>query len=185
MATHQYNQGAHSSTKYGHYPIYEVWSTMRCKTNHLGSISLTFLLAFQIRWEFHLNVIQLLPMRLQNIFVHSATTQLSRHVKNCVVITLLKLRWEQNEIPTNLNCDEKPLVKWATVHCIDRARSVADFIYAGSFGVVDVFNILRPRQDGRNFPDDIFKNAFSWMKMFKFRLRYHWRLLPWVQLTIL
>ena len=27
-------------------------------------------------------------------------------------------------------------------------------------------------------------NGFSWMKMFKFRLRFHWSLLPRVQLTI-
>ena len=29
-----------------------------------------------------------------------------------------------------------------------------------------------------------FSNAFSWMKMFKFRLRCHWTLFPSVQLTI-
>ena len=27
-------------------------------------------------------------------------------------------------------------------------------------------------------------NAFSWMKMYEFRLRFHWRLFPGVQLTI-
>ena len=30
-----------------------------------------------------------------------------------------------------------------------------------------------------------FSNAFSWMKIFKFRLRFHWSLFPRVQLTIL
>ena len=30
----------------------------------------------------------------------------------------------------------------------------------------------------------IFSNAFSWMKMYKFRLRFHWSLFPRVQLTI-
>ena len=30
----------------------------------------------------------------------------------------------------------------------------------------------------------IFSNAFSWMKMYKFRLRFHWSLLPGVRLTI-
>ena len=29
-----------------------------------------------------------------------------------------------------------------------------------------------------------FSNAFSWMKMYEFRLRYHWSLFPRVQLTI-
>ena len=33
------------------------------------------------------------------------------------------------------------------------------------------------------FPDD-FLNAFSWMKMNSFRLRFHWSLFPRVQLTI-
>ena len=37
------------------------------------------------------------------------------------------------------------------------------------------FNILRPRQNGRHFADDIFKSN-SWMKMFEFRLKYHWSL---------
>ena len=45
------------------------------------------------------------------------------------------------------------------------------------------FNTLRPRQDGRHFPTT-FLNAFSWMKMFKFRLRFHRSLFPRVQLTI-
>ena len=30
-----------------------------------------------------------------------------------------------------------------------------------------------------------FSNAFSWMKMYKFRLRFHWSLFPMVQLMIL
>ena len=34
-------------------------------------------------------------------------------------------------------------------------------------------NTLRPRQNGRLF-QTIFSNAFSWMKMYEFRLRFHW-----------
>ena len=41
---------------------------------------------------------------------------------------------------------------------------------------------------GRGKMDAIFQttfsNAFSWMKMFKFRLRFHWNLFPRVQLTL-
>ena len=36
-------------------------------------------------------------------------------------------------------------------------------------------NTLRPRQNGRHFADDIL-SAFSWMKMFEFRLKFHWSL---------
>ena len=43
----------------------------------------------------------------------------------------------------------------------------------------DRFNTLRPKQSGRHLPND-----FSWMKMFNFRLRFHWRLFPMIKLTI-
>ena len=29
-----------------------------------------------------------------------------------------------------------------------------------------------------------YSNAFSWMKMYEFRLKFHWSLFPWIQLTI-
>ena len=29
-----------------------------------------------------------------------------------------------------------------------------------------------------------FSNTFSWMKMIKFRFKFHWNLFPWVQLTM-
>ena len=67
--------------------------------------------------------------------------------------------------------------------------------YASSTGVkghgwhtADMLNTLRPRQDGRHFPDDIFQttfsNGFSWMKMCEFRLTFHWSLFLGFQLTI-
>ena len=37
-----------------------------------------------------------------------------------------------------------------------------------------MFNTLRPRQNGRHFADDIF-NAFSGMKIYNFRLKFHWK----------
>ena len=79
-------------------------------------------------------------------------------------------------------------------------------------------NSLRPEQNGRCFPDDIFKwvrsrnygclvtwfcyqliakpgnktaavswpepNAFTWIKIYKFWLKFHWSLFPRVQLTM-
>ena len=43
----------------------------------------------------------------------------------------------------------------------------AALLYATS--LLQALNTLRPRQDGRQFPDDIF-NAFSWMKKHEFWL---------------
>ena len=44
-------------------------------------------------------------------------------------------------------------------------------------------NILRPRQNGRHFPDYI-SNACSWIKMYEYRLRFHWSVFLRVKLTI-
>ena len=46
-----------------------------------------------------------------------------------------------------------------------------------------VVNSLRPRQMDA-ISQTTFSNAFSWMKMFEFRLKFHWSLFPMVQLTI-
>ena len=43
---------------------------------------------------------------------------------------------------------------------------------------------LRPQQNGRNFPDDIFKCIFLKMKMYEFPLRFLWSLLPRSKLVI-
>ena len=42
---------------------------------------------------------------------------------------------------------------------------------------------LRPRHNGRHF-QTTFLNVLSWMTMYKFRLKFHWSLIPRVQLTI-
>ena len=44
-------------------------------------------------------------------------------------------------------------------------------------------NTSRPRHTGCHFPDDI-SNGFSWIKIYKFRLQFHWKLFLWVLLTI-
>ena len=44
-------------------------------------------------------------------------------------------------------------------------------------------NTLRPRQMDA-ISQTTFSNAFSWMKMFEFRLKFHWSLFPRVKLTI-
>ena len=46
-----------------------------------------------------------------------------------------------------------------------------------------IFNTLRPRQMDA-ISQTTFSNAFSWMKMFEFRLKFHWSLFLGFQLTI-
>ena len=45
-------------------------------------------------------------------------------------------------------------------------------------------NSSPPRQNDRHLWQTTFSNAFSWMKMIEFRIKFHWNLLPGVQLTI-
>ena len=40
---------------------------------------------------------------------------------------------------------------------------------------LNVFNTLRPRQNGRH-SQTTFSSAFSWMKIFEFRLKFNWNL---------
>ena len=48
-----------------------------------------------------------------------------------------------------------------------------------------IVNTLRPRQNGRHLADKTtFSNAFSWMKMYAFHLKFNWNLLLRVQLII-
>ena len=49
---------------------------------------------------------------------------------------------------------------------------------------VGTINLLRPRQNGRPFPDYTFLKAFSWIKLYEFRLIFYWGLIPRIQLTI-
>ena len=46
-----------------------------------------------------------------------------------------------------------------------------------------ILNTLRPRQMDA-ISQTTFSNAFSWMKMFEFRLKFHWRLFLRFQITI-
>ena len=46
-----------------------------------------------------------------------------------------------------------------------------------------VINTLRPRQNGRCFTEDV-SDAFSWITVYKFWLRFHWSLFLRDQLTI-
>ena len=56
----------------------------------------------------------------------------------------------------------------------DRAKS----------GDISNINTMKSRQNGRLF-QTTFSNAFSWIKMCEFRLRFHWSLFLRIQLTIL
>ena len=58
-----------------------------------------------------------------------------------------------------------------------RADSLLDILYSSHIIT------LRSTQYGRHFADDIL-NAFSWMKMLKFVLKFHWSVSPRVHLTL-
>ena len=57
-----------------------------------------FSITIQIRWKFHLALIQLLMIISRQNLAHATTAQLSCHVPNIVAITFLVFGWEQNEI---------------------------------------------------------------------------------------
>ena len=52
-----------------------------------------------------------------------------------------------------------------------------------TFGAIMWINTLRPMKY-EAFSQTTYSNAFSWMKMYEFRLRFHWNLFPMFELTI-
>ena len=73
---------------------------MLCCCNSVPGTHFTndFSITIQIRWKFHLALIQLLVIISRQNLAHDTTAQLSYHVPNIVAITILLFGWEQNEI---------------------------------------------------------------------------------------
>ena len=63
-----------------------------------------------------------------------------------------------------------------------RTMEVYGKIYGGPFWLVILTNWGRDKMAA--IFQTTFSNAFYWIKMFKFRLRFHWSLFPRVQLTM-
>ena len=95
----------------------------------------------------------------------------------------------------------------ALVHCDKEGlmQRIVNLMWLRTSPCLPNINTLRPRQNGRHFADDTFKwiflthlgrdkmiaisqtissNKFSWIKMFEFRLKFHWTLFLRVQFTI-
>ena len=62
-------------------------------------------------------------------------------------------------------------------------ETIVTFYTATNLKYKAVINTLRPRKMDA-ISQTTLSNAFSWMKMFEFRLTFHWRLFPRVQSTI-
>ena len=107
--------------------------------------------------------------------------------------------WKMVAILSRPQCvNEKPhwfrlwlVLHQATSHnlsrCLHSAMTpygVIKLHWVNSCHVEIVFNTLRPRDKMAAIFQTTFWNAFSWMKMYQFRLRFHWSLFPRVKLTI-
>ena len=86
-------------SQYNEFTIkFELWAEIFSEMSPGAPFTNDFLPAIPIRWELRLAVIPLLVIRWQQTFAHVTTAQLLSHVQNFVTITVLKFRWEWNEI---------------------------------------------------------------------------------------
>ena len=84
-----------------------------------------------------------------------------------------------------------PLTNWGRHFADDIRKHIffnGNFLISNVIGLcngcsLQAINTLRPRQMDA-ISQTTFSNAFSWMKMFEFRLKFHWSMFPRVQLTI-
>ena len=80
-------------------------------------------------------------------------------------------------------CSEVTGILIQVTRCISSCNSCN---FASGLNMIQhsvLIHTLRPRQMAAFF-QTTFSNAFSWMKMYQFRLRFHWGLFLLVQLTI-
>ena len=79
--------------------LVKTWLSMLVNSRGAGAhFTNDFSITIQIRWKFHLAVIQLLVIISRQNLAHATTAQLSCHVPNIVAITILLFGWEQIEI---------------------------------------------------------------------------------------
>ena len=97
---------------------------------------------------------------------------------HCYVGLNVLIRWSSSRWSVNLSIWRDPVIfcHLQTWRCHNPVLYMRD-------RHLRYFNSLRPRQMD-TISQMTFSDAFSWMKMFEFRLKFHWNLFPGVQLTI-
>ena len=93
---------------------------------------------------------------------------------------LMCIQWDDRWSSTNAECC-RMLFIWSL--CPNWQFSdafISEYLTAAMTNWAYAFNTLRPRQIDA-ISQTTFSNAFSWMKMFEFRLKFHWSLFSRVQ----
>ena len=132
----------------------------------------------------------------RHIFAHATTTELQCHVENCSDFFLNILYLSKRNFHRFLIAMGKVLVKQAcrhgneTKHLVNQCSHCSvtlacEFIFSCCASSSDnIFLIHWGRDKMDAISKTTFLTAFSWMKMFEFRLNFHWSLFLRVQFTI-
>ena len=99
-----------------------------------------------------------------------AVKALYQNSKSCIQLNIVASKWF--DVTNGVRQGDSLSPTLISIHLNDLAEEIKSL------------NTLRPRQNGSHFADDIFSNAFSWIKMLQLGLKFHWSLFPRVQLTI-
>ena len=100
------------------------------------------------------------------------SNEITQCVFHFIFVTLKSTYLRRNEA--------MPSYKWNICTILRLARDIMFPLLVTRFAFN---NTLRPRQMDA-ISQTTFSNAFSWLKMFEFRLKFHWSLFLRVQLTI-
>ena len=126
------------------------------------------------------------PMRVKyGVYIVSILEETDRVITapHCSVFSLANFLWNCTEMDvSNLKSTLVLVMAWcrqATSHSLSQCWPEFMLPITWPWWV----NPLRLRQNGHHFADSI-SNAFSWIKLFEFCLRFHWSLFPRVQFTI-
>ena len=178
---------------------YFVWPTTvlsflyHCTSHFVISGDQPYQLIVHPFWGWNLGVL------IYHFWWHLRWTQAIGKMNEWKVTTLLQLRWKMTQIccvwkifgvkvDRLTNCCVKIYVWTITLkHWHQVMIIISLWIRFNSRILLDQWDWLLTHW-GRDKMAAIFQttiaNAFSWMKMYEFRLRFHWILFPGVQLTI-
>ena len=116
-------------------------------------------------------------------FLSSMWAQLAVHQTNSSICETVDVIYHMQPVHQQPDPSGSLHFIWCCMMSLEPQGFPVMLLWQNRLGLITlrVLNTLRPRQNGRQM---ILSNAFSWMKILEFRLKFHWSLFLRVLLTI-
>ena len=176
-----------------YHPMSDLWPVY-CKDSHNESYETVLYFPLQ-KQDIHKIHIHVLHIKGQVQDCNNSSANALELLQSCAKPWIFTLQWKLHRVKTRSLCCSTLLVYiiYITIHKLlytppPRSSQTESLNHHPAMGRKCFLASVALTHWGRDKMAVIFlttlSNAFSWIKIFKFRLRCHWRLLPRDQLTI-